>query len=124
VGEPVLAHIKPVERRHCPRRTPDAAEPLTRMRLRAGRDLRVLDVSDSGALVEGVSRLLPGTRVDVHVVPHGGRVLLRSRVVRSFVNSVDADGVTYRSGLAFEQRVDTAASVPVVIEVADERLSA
>jgi hypothetical protein len=68
--------------------------------------------------------LLPGTRVDVHVVPHTGRVLVRSRVVRSWVHGLAADGVTYRSGLAFEQRVDTAATAPPAIEVVDERLSA
>jgi hypothetical protein len=94
------------------------------MRLRAGRDLAVLDVSDAGALVEGTTRLLPGTRVDVHVVTGAGRVLVRSRVVRAFVQSVDVDGVMYRSGLAFEQRVDTSATVLPTLDLADERLSA
>jgi hypothetical protein len=94
------------------------------MRLRAGRDLGVLDVSDAGALVEGPTRLLPGTRVDVHVVPHTGRVLVRSRVVRSWVHGLAADGVTYRSGLAFEQRIDATAALLPVLDASNERLSA
>lgn len=125
MGESVLGPFQlGGERRHCPRRTPDEGEPLTRIRLRTGRDLTVIDVSDSGALVEGQTRLLPGTRVEVHIVGRAGRVLVRSRVVRAWVNSLDADGVKYRSGLAFEQRVDTAAAIPSDTDVPAERLSA
>jgi len=96
-----------MERRRAPRRDPGAGEPLARVRLRAGRELRVIDVSNSGALVEGEARLLPGTHVDVHVVTRDGRVLVRSRVVRAYVCCVVADSVRYRGALAFERAVDT-----------------
>jgi hypothetical protein len=98
------------ERRRTARRSPDAREPLSRMRLRAGRELTVVDVSASGALVEGPTRLLPGTHVDVHVVTRQGRVLVRSRIVRAYVCGVRADAVCYRGALAFERLVDTAAA--------------
>ena len=81
-------------------------EPLSRARIRAGRELQVIDVSPHGALVEGDTRLLPGTHVDVHVVASAGRVLVRSRIIRAYVASVSSDLVLYRGALAFEQPVD------------------
>lgn len=97
------------DRRRAVRRLPSSDEPLSRVRLRAGRDLHVIDVSDTGALVEGTSRLLPGTHVDVHLVTHEGRLLVRSHVVRAFVSHVEADLVRYRGALAFERHIDTSA---------------
>jgi hypothetical protein len=75
--------------------------------LRTGRDVDVCDVSDGGVQVDGRMRLLPGTHVDVHVISLTGRVLVRCRVVRSVVSRLDAEGVSYRSALAFQQPVDT-----------------
>ena len=120
------------ERRHASRRVPDAGEPLVAVRVRGGRELAVIDVSDSGVLVEGQARLLPGTHVEVHVVTAAGRVLVegqarllpgthvevhvvttagrvlvRTRVVRAFVSALKG-GIRYRTALAFERTVDTA----------------
>jgi hypothetical protein len=91
------------------RRVPVSGEPLSRMRLRTGRELDVINVSNGGALVEGTARLLPGTHVDVHVVTRDGRVLVRSRVVRAYVSYLTGELVRYRGALAFERQVDTAA---------------
>lgn len=96
-----------MERRRAVRRTPASDEPLSRMRLRAGRELAVIDLSNGGALVEGAARLLPGTHVDVHIVTADGRALVRSRVVRAWVSGVEADAVRYRGALAFERPVET-----------------
>jgi hypothetical protein len=89
------------------RRVPQPDEPLSRVRLRTGREMAVVDVSASGVLVEGSARLLPGTHVDVHVVTRDGRVLVRSRVTRCHVVALRADAVTYRGALVFERQVDT-----------------
>ena len=94
------------ERRHAPRRVPDSGEPLVAVRVRGGRELAVIDVSDEGVLVEGQARLLPGTHVEVHVVTSTGRVLVRTRVVRAFVSALQG-GIRYRSALAFDRHVDT-----------------
>ena len=67
-----------------------------------------MDISDHGVLIEGDARLLPGTHLDAHIVTTGGRVLVRSRVVRAFVWELRSDAVTYRGALAFERRLDTA----------------
>jgi len=94
------------ERRRGRRWTPSPIEALSRVRLRTGRELNVIDVSIAGALVEGATRLLPGTHVDVHVTSAHGRVLVRARVVRCAVWTVTADVITYRGALAFSAPVD------------------
>jgi hypothetical protein len=95
-----------VERRRTNRRVPVCTEASSRVRLRAGRELAVINVSPWGALVEGATRLLPGTNVDVHVTAAQGRVLVRARVIRCAVWTVGADVVVYRGALAFSAHVD------------------
>lgn len=98
----------PAERRRAPRRVPQASEPTARLRLRTGRELAVVDVGATGALVETEGRLLPGTGVDVHVMTSDGRELVRSRIVRAFVCGVWADRIVYRGALAFERHIELA----------------
>jgi hypothetical protein len=97
-----------MEHRKALRRVPQPEEALSRIRLRTGREMSVVDVSNSGLLAEGEMRLLPGTHVDVHVVTREGRILVRSRVVRSWVVALQAGTVLYRGALAFDRHVDTA----------------
>lgn len=100
------------DRRRAVRRVPGGGEPLARVRLRAGRELAVVDLSPAGVLVEGDTRLLPGTHVDVHVLTADGRVLVRSRVVRAWVSELWSDRVHYRGALAFARLVDTGYDLP------------
>jgi hypothetical protein len=95
------------ERRRALRRTPHADESLSRVRLRTGRELAVIDISSVGALIEGTTRLLPGTRTDVHVVTRHGRLLVRTRIIRSFIWHLERDVVCYRSALEFDTPVET-----------------
>src|SRR4051812_16254620 len=97
------------ERRKHPRRGPAATEPLSRIRLRLGPELKVLNVADAGVLVDSAARLVPGGRVDVHVVGRTGRVLVRCTVVRSRVFRVRHDSIAYEAGLHFDQSLDTSA---------------
>lgn len=94
------------ERRRAARRTPRPDEALARVRLRTGRELAVVDISPHGALLEGVTRLLPNTHTDIHIVTRNGRVLVRTRVVRALVWQLERDVVCYRTALAFETPVD------------------
>ena len=98
------------ERRTAARRTPAPDETLASLRLRTGRELAVVNIGDGGALVEGATRLLPGTHVEVHVITREGRTLVRSRVMRAWVFAVSADALEYRAVLAFDARVNTAPS--------------
>ena len=108
-----------MEHRKAPRRVPLREEPLSRIRLRTGREVSVVDVSNIGVLVEGQVRLLPGTHVDVHVVTRDGRVLVRSRVVRCWIAALDAGVVCYRGALAFDRPLDTAARGYAIPQQAD-----
>jgi hypothetical protein len=96
------------ERRRAPRQVPDRSASLARVRLRTGRELIVVDVSSLGVLVEGSTRLLPGTHLDVHVTGAHGRIPVRARVVRCSVWGLTADAVQYRGALAFGALVDLA----------------
>lgn len=99
--------LNELDRRRAVRRPPQPGEALSRVRLRTGRELAVVDISAAGALVESHTRLLPGTRTEVHIVTRHGRMLVRTRIVRSFVWRLEADLVCYRTGLAFDVAVDT-----------------
>jgi len=95
---------------------------MRRVRSRTGSEFDVVDVSDTGLLIEGQARLLPNTHVEIHIVTRIGRVLVRCRVVRSLVWYLESDLVRYRVGLAFDRRVDTSAgySVPGHVSAAFE----
>jgi hypothetical protein len=97
-----------MEQRKALRRVPSREEALSRIRLRTGGEMSVVDVSNAGMLVEGQVRLLPGTHVDAHVVTPDGRVLVRSRVVRCWIAALNAGAVWYRGALAFDRQLDTA----------------
>jgi hypothetical protein len=99
-----------MERRRSARRVLAAGEPLTRAKLRTGSPLTVVDASSWGVLAETAERLLPGRRLDVHVVTPGGRVLARTRVARAYVCRLQSDAICYRAALAFEEPIDTRAS--------------
>jgi hypothetical protein len=94
-------------RRLSPRRIPKPGEPMRRVRSRTGHELDLLDVSAVGALIEGRVRLLPNTHLDLHLVLHTGRTLVRCRIVRAHVCHVEADLVRYRAGLVFDQPIDS-----------------
>ena len=100
------------ERRRAVRRIPQPAEALSRVRLRTGRELTVVDISSVGVFLEGLTRLLPNTHTDIHIVTRHGRVLVRARVVRALVWRLGRDVVCYRTALAFDTALDTDASVP------------
>jgi len=106
-GTGALRTERAFERRRGTRRRPTLDEPLSQIRLRAGRELTVIDVSDVGLLAEGEMRLLPGTHVDVHLVTCDGRLLIRSRVVRAFVCNLGPHQIRYRGALSFDRRVQT-----------------
>jgi hypothetical protein len=109
-----------MERRRAIRRAPASDESISRVRFRAGSHATVIDLSNSGALVEGVARLLPGTHVDVHIFTTEGRSLVRSRVVRAYVSQLEAELIRYRGALAFDRTIHSAPagySVPDVLAV-------
>jgi PilZ domain-containing protein len=73
-------------------------------RVRPGHPVKVVDLSPRGALIEGTRPLRPGARIFVHLQWDCAHTSVSARVVRCLVSALHAeDGVTYRSGLAFEE---------------------
>jgi hypothetical protein len=76
-------------------------------RIRGGHAIILIDVSESGALIEGMRPLRPDARVEVHLAIDVRRIVVAARVVRCLVAAIDVDrGITYRAALSFERRFD------------------
>jgi hypothetical protein len=74
-------------------------------RIRPGRLVTVVNLSCRGALVEGVWRLKPGSRVAFFVRPREA-VLVEARVTRCYVARLEPyRPVRYRVALAFERTI-------------------
>lgn len=94
------------ERRADPRTAGPGVRSIT-ARIPGTHDLIVIDLSASGALIEGARPLRPGARVEVHLALDTRRAVLPAQVVRSLVAAIDADhGITYHAALWFEHRFD------------------
>ncbi|MGE5357864.1 MAG: PilZ domain-containing protein [Bacteroidales bacterium] len=106
------------ERRVWPRQAASACAWVIAARVRPGRDVRLIDLSRGGALIEGATRLLPGTVVDLQLVAEDARHDLRGKVLRSAVKALDHGGrVYYRAAVCFEHsftecRADVSSSFP------------
>jgi hypothetical protein len=80
---------------------------LARATLRPGCLVALVDLSASGALVQGTRPLRPGARVHLQVVMDVRTFSLAAHVLRCAVWSLDPnDGITYRGALKFEHRCD------------------
>jgi hypothetical protein len=100
------------ERRRAPRVAFRNGIVPPRAHLRPGGEVVLVDLSGSGALVEGTFRFRPESRCELAVPLVGHDAALRARVVRSFVARLDRTGpVRYRAALIFEQRVQWPSSV-------------
>jgi hypothetical protein len=71
-------------------------------RIRPGHQVRVLDLSAWGALVETSRRLLPGSIVDLQLEAEDWRQVTKARVVRCSVGQVRADALVFRGALSLE----------------------
>jgi hypothetical protein len=90
------------ERRNSPRTT---AHDVVAARVRPGRQVSVIDLSASGALVETSHRLLPGTTVELQVDATDRSATMRGRVMRCAVSQVRSSLVCYRGAIAFERHL-------------------
>lgn len=71
-------------------------------RLRPGSEVRVVNLSATGALVEGPCRLRPGSIVSVAFGANPGEPVTTCRVTRCVVAAIGgASGVSYQVGLCF-----------------------
>ena len=88
-------------------------QPLT-CRITPGHDVRIVNASATGLLVESSAPLFPGRRVTLHLQTGADvasasahRVIVQGVVVRGCMSAVDRErGATFVSAIAFDRRVD------------------
>ena len=76
---------------------------LNNMKLTWGPELRVLNISTSGLLVESGIRFTLGNREEFQIETDEQELIVRARVVRSDVASVDRLGVKYIAAAVFDK---------------------
>jgi hypothetical protein len=79
---------------------------LATVKLPWGLELRVLNMSSSGILVETTSKLMPGTVANIEIAGADEKVVIPARFVRSEIVGVDGLGVRYRTAAVFDREVD------------------
>jgi hypothetical protein len=95
----------PAERRGATRLGPLELPDDVQGRVRPGHQVRVLDMSPCGVLIETGRRLLPGSTVELQLETATGRHVTRAHVVRCYVGAVRAHGVVFRAGLELERPI-------------------
>ncbi len=78
---------------------------LWTVKLPWGADVKVVDISTSGVLLETTSKITPGRTVDLRLLGQDTDLNVPARAIRSEVASVDAMGVRYRVAAAFSRDV-------------------
>jgi hypothetical protein len=92
-------------RRAEPRYAAAAVPSITDVKTAGGIPLTLVNISSSGALVEGNTRIKPGERVTL-VVEGLDPKLVAGRVVRSIVTAIGGAGtLRFQTGIAFDQRI-------------------
>jgi len=82
-------------------RVPAARLETPRARLLPGGDVDVVNISETGLLVEGKARPGVGTVVTIRI--QGSRARLEGRIVRSRVSTIHRDGtLSYESAIEFD----------------------
>ena len=93
------------ENRRSSVRLPAEKLPQLKARLVAGPDVRLVDVSRRGILLETDTRLLPGCPIRVRFVTDDATLILKGRVIRSSVAMVSGEGMVYRTGVSFDEDI-------------------
>ena len=97
----------PLEKRGSPRRPAAAIPSIESVRISPHRAEAVLiNISGRGVLVECGMRLQPGTRVTVLFSGSFTPSSVPSRVARSVVSGMAAEGIRYQVGIAFNQPIE------------------
>lgn len=90
------------ERRTAPRRDASTIGPVV-ARLVAGSEVKLLDLSRRGLLLESETRLTIGAKATVKITTTDGALVARGSVVRSRVSGVANGVLTYHTALALEE---------------------
>lgn len=86
-------------------RRPASDVPDLKARLVAGSDVRLVNVSRRGVLLETDARLMPNSAVTLRFVTDAASVVLKGRVVRSSIAVLSKATLVYRTAVEFDQDI-------------------
>jgi PilZ domain len=90
-----------------PRYPADSVSGITGVRLSPGDAVTLVNISASGILVEGKTRFVPGTRLNVIFEGPGAPGAVKGRVVRCQVSAIGGGGsLQYQSAITFETNIE------------------
>ena len=84
-------------------------------RIRPGHQVRVLNMSSCGVLIETSRRLPPGMIVELHLEVRERRHTIRAQVVRCYVGVVLPQLLVFRGALDFERSLAWVSELPEVV---------
>lgn len=91
------------DRRTAPRLPASAIPSLKGVKLVAGPEVRLINISRGGALIESNTRLSPGSALCLRLVTADSIYLLKGRVLRSRVAFLTGNALQYESALVFDE---------------------
>jgi hypothetical protein len=91
------------ERRKYPRRSPSVIPRLKSVRLIAGPEVKLINVSRRGVLFETDARLAPRSAVALRLVTSDAILLLKGYVVRSILAVLKGSAIRYQSAVEFDE---------------------
>ena len=101
------------ERRRALRRRRDEMPWLWSVKLPWGSQVRVVDMSSTGALIETAAKLTAGASVDLKMIGEQANLLVPARTVRSEIAAHDVMGVVYRVALEFAMELEMFGTHPL-----------
>jgi CheY-like chemotaxis protein len=93
------------DRRRNRRRSGEDVPSLWSVRLPWGDALKVVNISNTGVLLESASKIAPGSTIKLHLLGEETNISVSARAIRSDVANVDGFGVKYHLAAAFSQEV-------------------
>jgi hypothetical protein len=93
------------EKRSSPRLPPSTISKFKSVRLVAGPEVTLINISRGGALIETDAHLVPRSSVAIRLVAADAVFLLHGRVLRSRACSFQGSALLYQSALAFDEEL-------------------
>jgi len=93
------------EKRFSARMPPSTIPKLKSVRLVAGPEVTLINISRGGALIETEAHLVPSSSVAIRLVAADAVFLLHGRVLRSHASSFQGSALLYRSAIAFDEEL-------------------
>ncbi len=93
----------PLDRRKSRRLSPDEIPNFKSVRLLAGQEIQLINLSAGGAMLESTTRIMPGAKICIRLVAHDALFLLHGRVLQSRASALSESGITYQCRVAFDE---------------------